>query len=61
MNINIEKLIKSYGGDWVALDENLEKVVASAKHAKDALNKAEKKGVKVPHLFKVPTRLIANI
>lgn len=61
MNINLEKLIKNHGGQWVALDENLEKVIASSKSAKTALNKAEKKGIKIPHLFKVPTRLIAYI
>lgn len=61
MKINLEKLIKNYGGKWIALNKNLDKVVVSGNNAKKVFEKAKDKGYKIPTLFKVPTRLIAYI
>ena len=61
MKIDLEKLIKKYGGKWVALDEELGEVVANGEQAKAVFNKAKKNGVKIPFLFKVPVKLQAYI
>lgn len=47
--------LKRYHNQWVAVDQNDEnKVVGVGKTLSQALNKAEKKGVKNPVLTKVP-------
>lgn len=61
MNIDLEKLIKKYGGSWVAFNEDVNKVVASGKNAKAVFIMAQDKGIKIPNLFKVPSKLIAYI
>lgn len=61
MAINWTKIYKKYKGLWVALDEKERKVVASDKEAKKAFEKAQKKGVKIPILFKVPTEIIPYV
>ena len=61
MKVDLEKLIKKHGGKWVALNEGLDQVVASDRVAKTVFNKAKKKGLKIPYLFKVPTRSIGYI
>ena len=61
MKIDLKKLIKKYGGEWIALNEGLIKVVARGKHATQALEIANKKGTKTPFLFKVPTKLKAYV
>jgi len=61
MKIDLNKLIKTHGGQWVALNEALEKVVSNGKDAKIVLEKAQKKGIRIPYLFKVPTKLVAYI
>jgi len=61
MKIDLNKLIKTYGGQWVALNEKLEKVVSNGKDAKKVLEKAQKRGIETPYLFKIPTRLVAYI
>ena len=48
--LNLEK----YKGKWVAFDENEEEIIASSQKAKTAYERAVKKGIKVPILFKVP-------
>ncbi len=55
------KIYKKYRGLWVALDEKERKVVACDKEAKKAFEKARKKGVKIPILFKVPTEVIPYV
>jgi len=54
-------LIKKFGGKWVALKPDTEKVVASGKSAQRVYKEAQKKGVRIPTLFKVPTKYIPYI
>jgi hypothetical protein len=61
MAIDWTKIYKKYKGLWVALDEKERKVVAFDKEAKKAFEKARKKGVKIPILFKVPTEIIPYV
>jgi len=56
--INWNQLFDSYKGKWVALEQNKKTVVSSGKNAKTVFEKAKKKGVKVPTLVKVPTKMI---
>jgi len=59
--IDFKNLIKNYKGKWVALETKEKKVVASGANAKKVYNEAIKKGVKVPTLFKVPTKSVAFV
>ena len=52
--MDIAKLIKKFAGQWVALNEDSTKVVASGKNAKTVYNEAKKVGFDTPKLFKVP-------
>lgn len=61
MKSNLLKLIKNYGGKWVALKPNTESVISSGKDAKKVYEDAQKKGVRIPTLFKVPTKYIPYI
>lgn len=61
MNIDLTKLIKNHGGEWVALDQKAGRVVATGKNAKVAFTNAKKKGIQIPNLFKVPSKLTAYI
>lgn len=61
MAIDWTKIYKKYKGLWVALDEKEKKVVAFDKEAKKAFEKAQRKGVKIPILFKVPTEIIPYV
>jgi len=61
MAIDWTKIYKKYKGLWVVLDEKERKVVAFDKEAKKAFEKARKKGVKIPILFKVPTEVIPYV
>jgi len=54
-------LIKKFGGKWVALKPDTEKVVASGKSAQRVYKEAQKKGVAIPTLFKVPTKYVPYI
>lgn len=61
MEIDLKKLIKKYGGKWVALNEDSSEVVASGKKAKKVYNEAKKKGSEVPKLYKVPRKYVPYI
>ena len=61
MKIDLQYAIKKYGGMWVVLDKDLKRVVVSGKRAKTVYESATKKGMKIPYLFKVPTKLTAYI
>ena len=58
---NLAKLIKNYGGLWVALKPETERVVSSGKKATKVYSEAQKKGENIPTLFKVPTKHVAYI
>jgi len=57
----MQKLIKKFGGKWIALKPNTESVVASGGNAQKVYKEAQKKGVKIPTLFKVPTKYVPYI
>jgi len=61
MAIDWTKIYKKYKGLWVALDKDEKRVVAYDNEAKKAFEKAQKKGVKTPILFKVPTEIIPYV
>ncbi len=54
-------IIKEYKGKWVALTKDEKRVVSFGKSAKETLEKAEKKGIKEPILFKVPISILPYI
>lgn len=57
----MEKLIKKFGGKWVALKPDTELVLASGKSAKKVYKEAQKQGISIPTLFKVPTKYVPYI
>lgn len=57
----MQKLIKKFGGKWVALKPNSETVVSSGSSAKKVFKEAQKKGVKIPTLFRVPSKYMPYI
>lgn len=61
VNVDLAKLIKKYRGNWIALKPNTKSVISSGKSAKKVYLTAQKKGVKIPTLFKVPTKYIPYI
>jgi hypothetical protein len=61
MALDWAKIYKKYKGLWVVLDEKERRVVAFDRNAKKAFEKAQKKGVKIPILFKVPSKTISYI
>ena len=61
MNLDLKRLIKSYGGNWVALNENSSRVIASGKKAQKVYDEAKKKGSEIPKLYKVPNKYIPYI
>lgn len=56
MNLNYLKLIKTYGGKWVALNDDSSKVIASSIKAETVYEQAKEKGFKIPKLYKVPRK-----
>lgn len=61
MVINLTNIYKKYKGLWVALDDNLKKVISSGKSIENVHREATKKGYKKPVLFKVPKRNLPYI
>ncbi|MDA2921648.1 DUF5678 domain-containing protein [Patescibacteria group bacterium AH-259-L07] len=61
MAIDWTKIYKKYKGLWVALEDDEKTVVSSGKTAKEAWEKAQKKGYKMPILTKMPERLIPYV
>lgn len=56
--INWSSIYKKYKGLWVALARDEKTVLAAAKTAKEAFNKAKKEGYQKPILTKMPQTLI---
>ena len=50
----MNQLIEPYPGQWVALSADESQVLGVAKTAQAALNKAQEKGERFPHLIKAP-------
>ena len=61
MAIDWSKLFKKYRGFWIALKDDEKSVVASGKTAKEAWEKARKKGYTKPILTQMPEKLITYI
>lgn len=61
MAINWTKIYKKYGGLWVALEDDEQTVIASGKTAKEAWEKAQKRGYKKPILTHMPQELITYV
>lgn len=61
MAIDWTKIYKKYKGLWVALKKDRKTVIASGKTVKEVMEKAQKKGYKMPILFRVPTEIIPYI
>lgn len=59
--MTIKNLIKNYPGKWVAIHPITEKVIAKGSNAVRVQEEAQKKGVKIPTLFKVPTKYLPYI
>ena len=59
--IDWTKIYKRYKGFWVALKDDEKTVIASGKTAKEAWEKAQKKGYKKPILTKMPKELVAYV
>ena len=61
MNLNLKRLIKNYGGNWIAFNEDSSKVIASGKKAMKVYDEAKKKGSDIPKLYKVPNKYLPYI
>ena len=51
---NVNRLIKPYPGQWVALSQDDSRIVSVRKSFEAVLNEAHKKGESCPHIVKVP-------
>ena len=61
MNLDLKRLIKYYGGSWVALNEKSSRVIASGKKAQKVYDEAKKKSSAIPKLYKVPNKYLPYI
>ena len=61
LNINWTAIFKKYKGQWVALAEDEQTVVASSADAKEAYRNAQKKGVRVPIMLNVPLKTDGHV
>lgn len=61
MAIDWTEIYKEYKGLWIALKDDEKTVVAFGATAKQALEKAQKKGYRKPILTKMPQKLIPYV
>jgi hypothetical protein len=61
MAIDWTDICKKYKGLWVALKDDEKTVVSSGKTAKEAWEKAQKKGFRKPILTRMPEKLIPYV
>ena len=59
--VDMVKIEKRYAGQWVALSDDRNKVIASGPTLKEALANARKKGSKDPILSKIPREFLEYI
>ena len=57
--MNWTHIMKKYAGKWVAIKDDLKTVISSASTAREALKKAQLKGVFQPYLNFIPRTLNA--
>lgn len=58
---NLTHIQKEHHGNWVALNEDFDTVIAAGKDAMTAYKEAIKKGDKKPTLFKVPQKIVSYV
>lgn len=51
---NLPLLSKKYPNQWIAVESSSGRIVGVSKSAKEAYEQAQKKGIKVPLMMKVP-------
>ena len=61
MAIDWTKIYKEYKGLWVALKDDEKTVIASGKTAREAWDKAQKRGYKKPILSHMPDKLVSYV
>jgi len=61
MAIDWTKICKKYKGLWVGLKDDEKTVVASGKTVREVMKKSQKRGLKQPILFRVPTEVIPYV
>ena len=61
MPIDWTTLYRRFKGCWIALRDDEKTVVGSGKTAKEAMEKAKKKGVDSPILAHMPDRLLTYV
>ena len=61
MAIDWTNIFKKYKGQWVALKDDEKTVLASGQSAKEAWDKAQKKGFKKTILTRMPAKLIPYV
>ena len=59
--IDWTKIYDKYKGLWVALLDDEKTVAGSGKTAKEALERAQEKGIKNPILMRVPTEILPYV
>jgi len=59
--LDFTKIVKKYKGKWIALTEDEKRVVSFGKSIKETLEKAKKKGLENPILFKVPISVLPYV
>jgi hypothetical protein len=57
ISVDFTNMTKKYPGQWIVLDNALNKVVTYSSNAKKAYKNALNKGLKKPILFKVPRKI----
>ena len=58
MSINWMKIMKKYAGLWVAMKQDEETVITSAKNARKAFQDAKEKGYARPILVRIPKEVV---
>ncbi|MDP3724046.1 MAG: DUF5678 domain-containing protein [bacterium] len=61
MAIDWTKIFQTYKGKWIALKADERTVISSGKTAKEAWEKAQKKGFQKPILSRMPKKLIPYV
>jgi len=61
MKLDYKRLIKNYGGRWVALNVDSSRVLVSGKKAEKVYEQAKEKGYEIPKLYKVPRKYLPYI
>ena len=61
MSIDWTKICEKYKGLWVALKDDQKTVIASGKTVKEVMEKSQKKGIELPIVMRVPSRIIPYI